>query len=41
VLDRLADLHQSRATRVVDNAVVQIAIGDVVAYGVNGIFDIG
>lgn len=41
MLDRFADLHQSRATRVVDNAVVQIAIGDVVTYGFNGIFDVG
>ncbi len=41
VLDRLGDLHQSRATRVVDNAVVQIAISDVVAYRFNGILDGG
>ena len=41
VLDRLTDLHQSRASRVVDNTVVQIAMGDVVAYGFNGIFDVG
>lgn len=40
VLDRLTDLHQSRATRVVDNAVVQIAISDLVAYGFDGILDV-
>ena len=41
ILDRLTDLHQSRATRVVDNAVVQIAISDVVTYGLNGVFNVG
>ncbi len=41
MLNRLSDLHWSRTTRVVDDTVVQIAIGDVVTYGSNGTFDVG
>jgi len=41
VRDRLAELHQARATRVVGNAVVQIAVGDEVAYAFNGVLNVG
>ena len=41
VLDRLTDLHQSGSACVKDNTVVQVTLGDVFVYRVNGIFDVG